>query len=147
MDLKALSVSAEKNKQLYQYNYPDPNVLETFATPKAVKEGLIIRIDCPEFTSLCPVTGQPDFGALEIEYEPNELCVESKSLKLFLMGFRNFGCFHEAVISTIGNTLINLLHPKYLEVSGKFHPRGGIAIHPKVIYYHQDSNGEGKTCS
>ena len=91
-----------------------------------------ITFDCPEFTSLCPVTGQPDFGAISIRYVPDSLCIESKSLKLFLFSFRNFNTFHEEAVNIITDKISGVCSPKWLEVSGRFHPRGGIAINVKV---------------
>ncbi|MCX6984333.1 MAG: preQ(1) synthase [Lentisphaerae bacterium] len=91
-----------------------------------------ITFDCPEFTSLCPVTGQPDFGAISIRYVPDRLCIESKSLKLFLFSFRNFNTFHEEAVNIIADKISGVCSPRWLEVSGKFHPRGGIAINVKV---------------
>ena len=91
-----------------------------------------INFECPEFTSLCPVTGQPDFGEISIRYIPDRLCVESKSLKLFLFSFRNFNTFHEEAVNTITDKISEACSPRWLEVSGRFHPRGGIAINVKV---------------
>lgn len=85
---------------------------------------------CTEFTSLCPKTGQPDFAKIFINYIADQKMVESKSMKLYLFGFRNHGDFHEDCIQTICNDLVKLLKPKYLEVIGEFTPRGGIAIFP-----------------
>ncbi len=85
---------------------------------------------CTEFTSLCPKTGQPDFAKIFINYIAGKKMVESKSMKLYLFGFRNHGDFHEDCIQTICNDLVNLLIPKYIEVIGEFTPRGGIAIFP-----------------
>lgn len=86
------------------------------------------RFQCPEWTGLCPVTGQPDFGKIIIDYVPEHYLVESKSLKLFLCSFRNHGCFHEEVIKTIFNKIGNEVNPLWLRVSGFFYPRGGIPI-------------------
>ena len=86
----------------------------------------------PEFTTLCPKTGQPDFATLTIRYVPDERLVESKSLKLYLFGFRNHGDFHEDVVNIVHDDLRRLLKPKYIEVFGKFAPRGGISIDPFV---------------
>ena len=91
-----------------------------------------ITFDCPEFTSLCPVTGQPDFGDISISYVPDKLCVESKSLKLFLFSFRNFNTFHEEAVNMITDKINEACSPRWLEVSGKFRPRGGIALNVKV---------------
>ena len=90
----------------------------------------MVTFRCPEFTTLCPITGQPDFATLLINYIPNERMVESKSLKLYLFSFRNHGDFHEDVTNVVMNDLIALMEPKYIEVKGLFVPRGGIAIHP-----------------
>jgi 7-cyano-7-deazaguanine reductase len=91
-----------------------------------------VTFTAPEFTTLCPKTGQPDFATLTIRYIPSKLLVESKSLKLYLFGFRNHGDFHEDVVNVIYDDLFRLLKPKYMEVCGKFSPRGGISIDPFV---------------
>ena len=91
-----------------------------------------VTFTCPEFTTLCPKTGQPDFATLTIRYIPAKRLVESKSLKLYLFGFRNHGDFHEDVVNVIYNDLVKLLKPKYMEVYGKFAARGGISIDPYV---------------
>ncbi|MDE6040951.1 MAG: preQ(1) synthase, partial [Muribaculaceae bacterium] len=101
----------------------------------------IVTLDCPEFTSLCPKTGQPDYGHIIINYIPGQRMVESKSLKLYLFGFRNHGDFHEDCINIIMKDLIKLMHPRYIEVRGWFNPRGGISIIPFANYgdeAHQD---------
>ena len=124
----------------YTYDRPDPAVLEWFPSPFAIPEmnpaGVIgkIHIVCPEFTSLCPMTGQPDFATIVIDYIPGERCVESKSLKLYLCGFRNFGEFHESCVNRIANELITLLDPNWLKVEGQFTPRGGIPFWPTAEY-------------
>jgi 7-cyano-7-deazaguanine reductase len=92
----------------------------------------MVTFRCPEFTTLCPITGQPDFATLYINYIPNVRMVESKSLKLYLFSFRNHGDFHEDVVNVIYDDLFRLLKPKYMEVYGKFAPRGGISIDPFV---------------
>ena len=112
--------------------YPDqysPQVLETFINKHPENEYLV-TFTCPEFTSLCPKTGQPDFAKILISYIPRERMVESKSLKLYLFSFRNHGDFHEDCVNIIMKDLIRLMDPKYIEVKGIFTPRGGIAIHP-----------------
>ncbi|HBC86763.1 MAG TPA: NADPH-dependent 7-cyano-7-deazaguanine reductase QueF [Lentisphaeria bacterium] len=91
-----------------------------------------IEFVCPEFTSLCPVTGQPDFGEISVKYIPDRLCVESKSLKLFLFSFRNFNTFHEEAVNIIADRINEACSPRWLQVSGRFHPRGGISINVKV---------------
>lgn len=106
-----------------------PQVLETFQNAHPQRD-YFVTLRCPEFTTLCPITGQPDFATLLINYIPDQLMVESKSLKLYLFGFRNHGDFHEDVTNVILRDLVDLMHPKYIEVKGLFVPRGGIAIHP-----------------
>ena len=112
--------------------YPDqysPEVLETFVN-KHPGADYLVTFNCPEFTSLCPKTGQPDFARIIISYIPDERMVESKSLKLYLFSFRNHGDFHEDCVNIIMKDLIRLMNPRYIEVKGIFTPRGGIAIHP-----------------
>lgn len=106
-----------------------PGVLETFENKHPENE-YVVRFDCPEFTTLCPKTGQPDFGHIYIRYIPRERMVESKSLKLYLFSFRNHGDFHEDVVNIIMKDLRTLMEPRYIEVEGRFMPRGGISIHP-----------------
>ncbi|MBR1732568.1 MAG: preQ(1) synthase, partial [Alloprevotella sp.] len=93
-----------------------------------------VRFNCPEFTSLCPITWQPDFAEIRISYIPARRMVESKSLKLYLFSFRNHGDFHEDCVNTIMKDLVRLMQPKYIEVTGLFTPRGGISIHPYANY-------------
>jgi 7-cyano-7-deazaguanine reductase len=88
----------------------------------------LVRFTAPEFTSLCPITGQPDFAHIVIDYVPRKFLVESKALKLFLQSFRNHGAFHEACTVDIGKTLVKLLSPKYLRIGGYWYPRGGMPI-------------------
>lgn len=99
--------------------------LETFANP-SVDRDYEIRFDIPEFTCLCPKTGQPDFAQFEIRYTPDKLCVELKSLKLYFWSFREEGHFHEAVTNLILNDLVKLISPRFMEVKGIFNVRGGI---------------------
>ena len=99
--------------------------LETFANPNPERD-YEIRFDCPEFTCLCPKTGQPDFATLRIRYVPDRACVELKSLKLYLWSFRNDGAFHEAVTNQILDDLVALLEPRRMTVVGDFSLRGGI---------------------
>ncbi len=106
-----------------------PDILETFPNKHPENEYLV-TFDCPEFTSLCPKTGQPDFARIVIRYIPRINMVESKSLKLYLFSFRNHGDFHEDCVNIIMNDLWNLMDPKYIEVYGIFTPRGGISIWP-----------------
>lgn len=110
-----------------------PEQLETFVNKHPEREYLV-TFNCPEFTSLCPKTGQPDFAKIVIQYIPRERMVESKSLKLYLFSFRNHGDFHEDCINIILNDLVRLMDPRYIEVKGFFTPRGGISIHPFANY-------------
>ncbi len=119
-------------KTVYKDTYA-PEVLETFVN-KHPDNDYMVTFDCPEFTSLCPITGQPDFARIKINYIPNIKMVESKSLKLYLFSFRNQGDFHEDCVNIIMKDLVKLMEPKYLEVKGIFTPRGGIAIYPFANY-------------
>ena len=110
-----------------------PELLETFLN-KHPENDYLVTLNCPEFTSLCPKTGQPDFGKIVISYIPREQMVESKSLKLYLFSFRNHGDFHEDCINIIMKDLIRVMDPKYIEVRGDFMPRGGISIIPFANY-------------
>lgn len=116
----------------YHANYT-PSVLEVFSNPHP-EHDYFVKFNCPEFTSLCPITGQPDFASIYISYVPNMQMLESKSLKLYLFSFRNHGAFHEDCINQIMLDLRALMDPKYIEVWGKFTPRGGISIDPYVNY-------------
>lgn len=116
----------------YSMDY-NPSVLEAFGN-KHPENDYFVKFNCPEFTSLCPITGQPDFATITISYVPDQKLVESKSLKLYLFSFRNHGDFHEDVINSIMKDLIALLDPKYIEVWGKFLPRGGLSIDPYCNY-------------
>ena len=111
----------------------DPSILECFSNRHPELDSMV-TLRCPEFTTLCPITGQPDFGELVVRYVPAAKLVESKSLKLYLFSFRNHGDFHEDVCAVILKDLRALLAPKYIEVRGRFRPRGGIAIHPFVAW-------------
>lgn len=99
--------------------------LQTFSNPRPGRD-YEIRFDCPEFTCLCPLTGQPDFAAIRISYMPNERCLELKSLKLYLWSYRNEGAFHEKVTNQIADDIIAAIAPKRLRVEGDFAVRGGI---------------------
>ena len=122
-------------------NSPQFKILERIPNPKK-KVSYIIRLSCPEFTSLCPVTNQPDFGHIIIDYNPNKWLVESKSLKLYLQGYRNHGAFHEDCSISIAQDLIKVLKPSWLRIGAYWFPRGGIPIDifwqtgptPKNIY-------------
>ena len=99
--------------------------LETFPNPRPGRN-FVIAIDCPEFTCLCPKTGQPDFATLLLEYVPDRLCVELKSLKLYVWSFRNEGAFHEAITNRIVDDLASVLDPHFIRLTAKFNVRGGI---------------------
>lgn len=114
-------------------DHPDRGILEAF-TNAAGDRDYWITLDCPEFTSLCPITGQPDFGHLTIRYIPNRLCLESKSLKLYLFAFRNHGAFHEEVVNRILDDVVATIRPRKLQIKGVFNPRGGIAITIEVTF-------------
>lgn len=135
-NLKALG----SNSTAYRYDNPDETLLESFPSPFAMPDENpagatgTIHIECPEFTCLCPLTGQPDFARIVIDYQPDKLCVESKSLKLYLGSFRMFGEFHEAGVNRICNDLVKLLQPVSLTVKGEFTPRGGIPFWPTAEY-------------
>jgi 7-cyano-7-deazaguanine reductase len=109
--------------------------LETFPNPTPGRD-YEIRFACPEFTCLCPKTGQPDFASFEIEYVPDQSCVELKSLKLYLWSFRDEGHFHEAVTNRIADDLIAAVAPRRLTVTGRFNVRGGIGT--DVVVRHPD---------
>lgn len=129
--IESLKSLGNKNT-IYDMDY-NPGLLEKI--PNAHPENdYFIKFNCPEFTSLCPKTGQPDFATIYISYIPNQYIVESKSLKLYLFSYRNHGDFHEDCVNMIMKDLIKLLSPRYIEVWGKFLPRGGLSIDPYCNY-------------
>ena len=132
MNRKQDQLQALGTKTEYRDDYA-PEVLETFEN-RHPDNDYWVRFNCPEFTSLCPITGQPDFAEIRIAYVPAERMVESKSLKLYLFSFRNHGDFHEDCVNTIMKDLVKLMQPKYIEVKGIFTPRGGISIWPYANY-------------
>ena len=134
-ELEGVSLLGEK-KTVYPTDYA-PEMLETFINKHPENEYLV-TFNCPEFTSLCPKTGQPDFAKIVISYIPRERMVESKSLKLYLFSFRNHGDFHEDCVNIIMKDLVKLMDPKYIEVTGIFTPRGGISIYPYANYADAD---------
>jgi 7-cyano-7-deazaguanine reductase len=109
--------------------------LETFPNPQPQRD-YTIRIDVPEFTCLCPKTGQPDFATIHIEYVPNELCVELKALKLYMWAFRDQGAFHEAVTNEILDDLVKVTAPRFMRIRAVFNVRGG--VYTTVIAEHRD---------
>ncbi|WP_294373350.1 preQ(1) synthase [uncultured Clostridium sp.] len=130
-ELEGLSLLGNMGTK-YDYGY-NPDILEVFEN-KHQGNDYFVKFNCPEFTSLCPITGQPDFATIYISYIPDIKMVESKSLKLYLFSFRNHGDFHEDCMNIIMKDLIKLMEPKYIEVWGKFTPRGGISIDPYCNY-------------
>jgi len=112
---------------------PGKAELEAFPNPYPDRD-YQIEFDCPEFTSLCPITAQPDFGVIQIEYVPDQHCLESKSLKLYLFSFRNSGSFGEAIVNRILDDLVAACRPRRMIVTGSFTPRGGIGIKVSVTY-------------
>ncbi|RDU60401.1 preQ(1) synthase [Helicobacter sp. MIT 14-3879] len=125
-----LKYLGKKTNYYFDYN---PNVLESIPNLHSQSD-YFVKFNCPEFTALCPITGQPDFATLYISYIPDFKLIESKSLKLYLFSFRCHGGFHEECINIIARDLIEVLQPRYLEVWGKFTPRGGLSIDPYVNY-------------
>lgn len=123
-----------------RFDSPAPELLERFPSPASQSPrnragaALALRIDAPEFSCLCPITGQPDWARIVIRYQPDAWCVESKSLKLYLGSFRNAGEFHEAAVTRICNDLVALLEPLWLVVEGRFTARGGIPFWPLAVY-------------
>jgi len=112
---------------------PDEARLETFENRYADRD-YWITFDCPEFTSRCPITSQPDFGTITIRYIPDQRCIESKSLKLYLFSFRNYGTFHEEVVNRILDDVVAACQPRRAIVTGDFNPRGGISIRVEAEY-------------
>lgn len=113
--------------------------LETFPNPNP-ERAFEIRLDCPEFTCLCPMTGQPDFATIRVRYVPQQRCVELKSLKLYLWSYRDEGAFHEAVTNKILDDLVAALEPRRITVEGDFRVRGG--IHTVVVVRHPDNRAQ-----
>ena len=135
-DRKKEGLKALGGNSVYRDDYA-PEVLEAFENQHPDND-YWVRFNCPEFTTLCPITGQPDFAEIRISYIPDVRMVESKSLKLYLFSFRNHGDFHEDCVNIIMKDLVKLMDPKYLEVIGLFNPRGGISIKPFANYGDSD---------
>ena len=127
MELKNLGKVTE-----YSFEYK-PDFLEPIPNKNSNKN-YFVKLNCEEFTCVCPVTHQPDFATIKIRYIPDQFLIESKSLKLYLTSYRNTGIFHEEVVNRIADDLIKILNPRYLEVEGDFSVRGGIAILPFVNF-------------
>lgn len=126
-DKKTSGLTLLKRSVLKYPDSPDKARLEAFGNTNR-KRNYWIELDCPEFTSLCPVTGQPDFGHINIRYIADKLCIESKSLKIYLVSFRNHPTFHEEVVNRILDDLVKAIKPRKAVVVGRFNPRGGISI-------------------
>ena len=107
--------------------------LETFPNPRLGRD-FTVSFECPEFTCLCPMTGQPDFASILIDYTPDELCVELKSLKLYMWSYRDEGAFHEAVTNQICDDIVAAIQPRFMKVVGKFWVRGGITTSVTVTH-------------
>ncbi len=132
MDEQTRNLTLLGGKTTYETEY-NPSVLETFSN-RHPEYDYWVSFYCPEFTSVCPITRQPDFAQISIHYLPDQKMVESKSLKLYLFSFRNHGAFHEDCVNLIMKDLIALMEPRYIEVFGDFSPRGGISIKPFANY-------------
>ena len=127
----------ENNFKSLGHQTDNPTVLEAIENKNSARN-YFVKLRCEEFTCVCPITRQPDYAHIEINYIPDQKLVESKSLKLYLTSFRNCGAFHEDVINTIADDLIKLLRPRYFEIVGHFAVRGGISIEPFVNYAIED---------
>ena len=130
------NLGSEKTE--YMRERPNSGILETFTSPFNMSKDSTVDISFPEFTSLCPKTGQPDFATIVIEYCPRNLCVESKSLKLYFFAWRNEGSFMEAIVERIKSDLVETLDPWWIKVQGQFAPRGGMPLWPHVIWRHPE---------
>ena len=128
------------NQTNYKYKDPCPEILETFANqyPKGDYE---VVLEFPEFTSLCPKTGQPDFATIKIIYVPGKKCLESKSIKLYMFAFRNHGSFMETITNKILNDCVEACDPVYMRVEGIFNARGGLKIDVHAQYWKQTKEG------
>ena len=122
---KSITLLGNQNTK-YADDYA-PEVLETFDN-KHPDRDYFVKFNCPEFTSLCPITGQPDFGHITINYIAKTKCIESKALKLYLFSYRNHNTFHEVAVNTILDDLVAACDPKWMQVIGDFMPRGGISL-------------------
>ena len=121
----------------YTYDAPDKGILESFPN-RFPNRNYVIRFEHPEFTSLCPMTGQPDFGTIIVTYVPGERCVESKSFKLYMGSYRNHGSFMESLTNAIASDMEAVLRPRRLTVEGVFNVRGGTGISVKVELFAPD---------
>lgn len=132
-----MDISGMKKALLKNIESPDtidPGVLQVLDYAYRTQRDIEIKIDQPEFTSLCPISGLPDFGCIMIRYEPNDKIVELKSLKYYLLQYRSVGIFYEHVVNRILEDLVSFVRPKFMEVVGTFTPRGGITTTARVEY-------------
>ena len=132
-----MDISGMKKALLNMIESPDtidPGVLQVLDYAYRMQRDIEIKIDQPEFTSLCPLSGLPDFGRIVINYKPNDKIVELKSLKYYLLQYRSVGIFYEHVVNRILEDLVSFIHPKFMEVIGTFTPRGGITTTARVEY-------------
>jgi 7-cyano-7-deazaguanine reductase len=128
-DLKQLG-SAQTT---YKYDSPNVDILETFDN-KCPQRDYMVEFIFDEFTSLCPKTGQPDFATIEINYIPDKLCIESKSLKLYMFAFRSHGAFMETIVNQMLDDFVRICEPRYMIIYGRFNARGGIKINVEAEY-------------
>lgn len=134
-----------QGKTVYRYDNPGTDLLETFASPYQKGQVPIVSIDFPEFTSCCPVTGQPDFGRIVVEYMPFRLCVESKSFKLYMMAYRNHQAFMEAMTANMCQDFADVLQPIWIRVCGIYNARGGTHLHAFAEHFSGLHNDEQYT--
>lgn len=121
------------NSTNYKYDSPVPEILETFPN-NAPQRDYLIELKFPEFTSLCPKTGQPDFARIQVRYIADKVCLESKSIKLYFFAYRNYGSFMETITNKILTDFVEACQPRWMEVTCNFNPRGGLEINPTVTY-------------
>jgi len=136
-----MNISSMQKALLKKIESPDtidPGVLQVLDYGYRTQRGIEIKIDQPEFTSVCPLSGLPDFGSITIRYEPNDKIVELKSLKYYLLQYRSVGIFYEHVVNRILEDLVSAVRPKFLEVVGSFTPRGGITTTARVEYREEE---------
>lgn len=125
------------NNVRYAYDKPTTDILQTFPN-RHPEADYFIHMEFPEFTSLCPKTGQPDFASIVIDYVPGEKCLESKSIKLYFFAFRNFGAFMESITNKILRDFVEVCQPRQMKVTGNFAPRGALTIKVEAFYHHKN---------
>jgi len=132
-DVSKLTQLGSNKGTNYKYENPSVEILETFSNRNPHRD-YVVEFVFPEFTSLCPKTGQPDFAEIVIHYIPDEKCVESKSLKLYFFAYRNFGSFMETITNKILEDLVAVCGPRWMKVQGNFNARGGVIINVTAEY-------------